>query len=87
MQNNTIDNAIKELDDARKRIEELEKMTNDKPLIHPDWRSVCDIRWYYSGLLDMLGTIVAYEFGDEYCVVYDEENKMHKIVGETTEIE
>lgn len=87
MQNNTIDYAIKELDDAKKRIEELEKMTNDKPLDHPDWNAVHDIRWYYSGLLDMMNTVIAYEFGDDYCVVYDEENGMHKIVGETTEME
>lgn len=83
MQNETIDNAIKELDDAKKRVDELERMTTDKPLDHPDWRSVCDIRWYYSGLLDMLNTIVSYEFGIDYCVVYDEETEKHKIVGST----
>lgn len=83
MLNETIDNAIKELDDARKRIDELVRMTVDKPLDHSDWNEVNDIRWYYDGLVDMLNTIVAYEFGIDYCVVYDEETEKHKIVGST----
>ena len=87
MQNETIDNAIKELDDAKKRINELEKMTVDKPLDHPDWNAVHDVRWYYDGLKDMLDLVVSYEFGIDYCIVYDEETEKHKIVGETTEME
>ena len=79
MMNETIDRAIRELDDARKRIDELEKMTCDKPLDHPDWNAVHDIRWYYDGLKDMLDTIVSYEFGLEYCVATMEDGH-HEIV-------